>query len=344
MKRWLLRIAVFCLLLAMLAAVWLWQDMQRQLHAPMPVAETTTLEIKSGTSLRGLSQELVARGWLAQPYYLLLHARYTGDGGRIKAGEYAVTPGTTPQELLDQIVAGRVVQHTLTVVEGWNYRDLLRALRRHERIENTLAPELIDDPAGLMQALQLDDDHPEGRFYPDTYHFPSGTTDADFLRRAYRRMAETLAQEWQKRGADLPYDNAYEALIMASIIEKETAVPAERDEIAGVFVRRLQKGMRLQTDPTVIYAMGQQYDGNIRRKDLQIDSPYNTYVSDGLPPTPIALPGRESIHAALHPAAGSALYFVSRGDGSHYFSDTLREHNRAVAKYQLGRDIDLEKE
>lgn len=334
----------FCLLLALLAAGWLWQDMQQQLHAPMPIAKSTTLEINSGTSLRGLSRELVDRGWLAHPYYLLLHARYTGDGARIKAGEYAVTPGTTPLALLDQIVAGRVVQHTLTVVEGWNYRDLLRALRRHDRIENTLAPELIDDPAGLMQTLQLDDEHPEGRFYPDTYHFPSGTTDVDFLRRAYRRMAETLAQEWEQRAADLPYDSAYEALIMASIIEKETAVPAERDEIAGVFVRRLQKGMRLQTDPTVIYAMGQQYDGNIRRKDLTIDSPYNTYVTDGLPPTPIALPGRDSIHAALHPADGKALYFVSRGDGSHYFSDTLREHNRAVAKYQLGRDIDLEKE
>lgn len=344
MWRWLLRIFILLLIITVGTGFWLWQDMREQLHSPMLLEEKAKLEVRPGTSLRALAQELVARGWIGHPYYLQFHARRSGDGNRIKAGEYAIKPGTTPLELLDQLIAGDVIQYTLTIVEGWTYRDLFLAVQQHDKIEKTLAPELLDEPAGLMQALDLGDIHPEGNFYPDTYHFPSDTTDAAFLQRAYRLMQETLAAEWQQRAEDLPYKDAYEALIMASIIEKETAVPAERDEIAGVFVRRLQKGMRLQTDPTVIYGMGKNYTGNLRRKDLQADSPYNTYTIAGMPPTPIALPGRDSIHAALHPADGETLYFVSRGDGSHYFSKTLNEHNRAVAKYQLGRDIKLENE
>ena len=344
MWRWLI-VAVLTIVIAVLvAAGWVWQDMQRELHQPMQLEATETLVVEPGTSLRGLAAKLVERGWLEHPYYLRFHARRNGRGNQIQAGEYAVTPDTTPVQLLEQLVAGKVIQHTLTIVEGWSYRELLAAVRNHERLKQTLSPDLADQPQALMQALGLEVEHPEGQFFPDTYHFPNGTTDAEFLRRAYRMMQEVLQKEWQQRSEGLPYDNAYEALIMASIVEKETAVPAERADIAGVFVRRLEKGMRLQTDPTVIYAMGQRYDGNIRRKDLKIDSPYNTYEKHGLPPTPIAMPGREAIHAALHPADGSALYFVSRGDGSHYFSDTLKEHNRAVAKYQLGRDIQLKKE
>jgi len=344
MWRWLI-VAVLTIAIAVLvAAGWVWQDMQRELHQPMRIEATETLVVERGTSLRELAAKLVERGWLEHPYYLRFHARRSGEGNQIQAGEYAVTPDTTPVQLLEQLIAGKVVQHTLTIVEGWSYRELLAAVRDHERLKQTLSPELADKPQALMQALGLEGEHPEGQFFPDTYHFPNGTTDVEFLRRAHRTMQEILAQEWQQRSDGLPYDNAYEALIMASIVEKETAVPAERADIAGVFVRRLEKGMRLQTDPTVIYAMGQRYDGNIRRKDLKIDSPYNTYEKRGLPPTPIAMPGREAIHAALHPADGSALYFVSRGDGSHYFSDTLKEHNRAVAKYQLGRDIQLKKE
>lgn len=327
-----------------MAAAWLWQDMQRQLHSPMQLDSAVVLEVESDTNLRNLADTLVQRGWLEHPYYLRFHARRTGSGSRIQAGEYALEPGITPLQLLGKLVAGQVIQHSLTIVEGWSYRDLFQAVQRHERVKQTLAPALIDDPAGLMQALELDADHAEGQFFPDTYHFPSGTTDAEFLRRAYRTMQDILAEEWQQRASGLPYENAYEALIMASIVEKETAVPDERADIAGVFVRRLEKGMKLQTDPSVIYAMGREYDGNIRRKDLALDSPYNTYTNTGLPPTPIALPGRKAIHAALHPAAGKTLYFVSRGDGSHYFSETLKEHNRAVAKYQLGRDIELENE
>lgn len=344
MWRWLLMSVFAVLLVLAIGAGWLWQDMNRQLHAPLKIDTTETLVIEAGTSLRALARQLVERGWLEHPYYLRFHARRGGNGGRIQSGEYAVEPGTTPVQLLDKLVAGRVIQHTLTIVEGWTYRDMLQAVRRHERLKQTLPESLIDDPKGLMQALDREGEHPEGRFYPDTYHFPSGTTDVEFLRRACDTMQKILAAEWEQRAADLPYENPYEALIMASIIEKETAVPSERADIAGVFVRRLQKGMKLQTDPTVIYALGQGYDGNIRRRDLQVDSPYNTYAHTGLPPTPIALPGRESIHAALHPAPGKTLYFVSRGDGSHYFSETLKEHNRAVAKYQLGRDIDLKNE
>ena len=336
-----------CLTVAIAAVVavgWIWQDMQQQLHQPLRLEATETLVVEPGTSLQALAAGLVARGWLEHPYYLRFHARRTGRGHQIQAGEYAVSPDTTPVQLLDQLIDGRVVQHTLTIVEGWSYRQLLSAIQTHERLKQTLSPVLADKPKELMATLGLEADHPEGQFFPDTYHFPNGTTDVEFLRRAHRQMQAILADEWQQRSADLPYDNAYEALIMASIIEKETGLPAERADIAGVFVRRLEKGMRLQTDPTVIYAMGQRYDGNIRRKDLKIDSPYNTYKNRGLPPTPIAMPGQEAIHAGLHPAAGSALYFVSRGDGSHYFSDTLKEHNRAVAKYQLGRDIKLNKE
>jgi UPF0755 protein len=193
------------------------------------------------------------------------------------------------------------------------------------------------DGKTVMSALGYPEVHPEGRFFPDTYHFPSGMTDIEFLQRAYDTMVAVLDEEWQQKAEGLPYKTADEALIMASIIEKETAVASERVTIAGVFVRRLQKGMKLQTDPTVIYAMGENYNGNIRRKDLKTDSPYNTYVVAGLPPTPIALPGVEAIHAALHPEQGETLYFVAKGDGSHYFSKTLKEHNRAVAKYQLGK-------
>ena len=238
-------------------------------------------------------------------------------------------------QLLDDLVAGKVIQYALTIPEGLTFRQIMQLLRQQPELRHTLAD---DSPAAVMQAIGEPGQSPEGRFYPDTYHFPRGTTDVQFLRRAYRTMAGVLQQEWQARDTGLPYKTPYDALIMASIIEKETAVPAERERIAGVFVRRLEKGMRLQTDPTVIYALGQSYDGNIHRRDLSLDSPYNTYRHAGLPPTPIAAPGRDSIDAALHPAPGEELYFVARGDGSHEFSRTLEEHNRAVARYQLNNN------
>jgi UPF0755 protein len=273
-------------------------------------------------------------GLMYQPYYLLIEARRQGKESRIKAGEYEISPGTTPLQLLDQFVAGKVKQHALTLIEGWSFAQLLNAVKNNQILQQS--PDLIDGQS-LMAILQNPDFSPEGQFFPDTYHFPRGTTDIQFLQRVYDKMQLVLAEEWEQRSENLPYQSPYEALIMASLIEKETALPEERGDVAGVFVRRLQRGMKLQTDPTVIYAMGDQYGGKLLRKDLDIDSPYNTYVYAGLPPTPIALAGRESLRAALHPEEGNTLYFVARGDGSHQFSETLDEHNKAVARYILGK-------
>jgi UPF0755 protein len=221
----------------------------------------------------------------------------------------------------------------LTLVEGWNFREVLEAVREHPVIVDTLPAEAT--ASDVMALLGHPDEHPEGRFFPDTYLFPRDTTDVQFLMRAFERMETILEDEWEQRAAELPLKDPYEALILASIIEKETGRADERTEIAGVFIRRLRKGMLLQTDPTVIYGLGDSFDGNLRRRDLEADNPYNTYRRAGLTPTPIAMPGRDAIHAALHPADGDALYFVAKGDGSHQFSATLGEHNRAVRRYQL---------
>jgi UPF0755 protein len=236
--------------------------------------------------------------------------------------------------LLNKIVAGEVEQFFLTIVEGWTFRQMLAAVHQHPEIDKKLA-ELNDEE--IMRTLNLPAVHPEGQFMPDTYHFPDGTTDIQFLKRGWKAMQDYLHAQWQQRDEGLPLKSPYEALILASIVEKETGLARERPEIAGVFVRRLQKGMKLQTDPTVIYGIGPQFDGNIRRKDLRKDTPYNTYTRYGLPPTPIALPGKAAIKATLHPADGNSLYFVAKGDGSHQFSDTLDEHNRAVRRFQLGK-------
>lgn len=347
MRRILIRIALSIMVLTMLAIaaiVWLWGDMRHQLNEPLPIGEMERLDIRPGSGLRTIADELVDRGWINHPYYLIYHARSEGLSTRLKAGEYAVEPGMSLIDLLDRIVTGKVILHNLTVIEGWSYRDLLWAVRAHPVLISTL-DENHSKPEAFAQTLGLEEEHPEGLFYPDTYLFPAGTTDVEFLKRSYRTMADVLANEWEQREADLPYKTPYEALIMASLIEKETGAPHERGEIAGVFVRRLDKGMRLQTDPTVIYALGEDFEGPLRRVDLQYDSPYNTYVYGGLPPTPIALPSRASIRAALNPEPGDTLYFVSRGDGTHYFSRTLEEHNRAVARYIRGRtDIKLENE
>jgi len=315
------------------ASLWLvWKDKEAYLQKPMSIEDDVVLAVEAGTNLSALALALTEKGWISNSNYLILEARLQGKAHRIKSGEYLVTRGTTPQQLLDQLITGKVIQHELTLIEGWDFSGVANAVRNN----TTLAPTIGDwSPAAVARALKLEYSSPEGLFFPDTYHFPRGTTDLQFLQRARDRLQQVLAAAWQQRAADLPYENAYEALIMASIIEKETGVADERGRIAGVFVRRLQKGMKLQTDPTVIFAMGNEYDGNIRRKDLSHESPYNTYVHAGLPPTPIALAGREAIHAALHPEPGDALYFVSRGDGTHHFSATLREHNNAVNKYQL---------
>jgi UPF0755 protein len=235
--------------------------------------------------------------------------------------------------VLERLVSGKTIQYPVTLVEGWTFRQAVDHIAEDPRYGDLLGK----SDADLMAALGRGGEHPEGRFFPDTYAFPRAATGLDVLRRALERMDQVLAEEWAARAPDLPIDSPYEALILASIVEKETGLAEERPAIAGVFTRRLQKGMRLQTDPTVIYGMGERFDGDIRRADLREATPYNTYVITGLPPTPIALPGRAAIHAALNPEPGEALYFVARGDGGHVFSATLEEHNAAVRKYQLSR-------
>lgn len=307
---------------------------QRFLNQPLQLDTPFNYTVAPGTNLKAISEDLQQQGLIdLPPVYLQLYGRLTGQASKIKAGEYRVEPETTLPQLLEQMVSGKVVMNALTVIEGMTVRELLNAVHAHPKIIKTLDSISVED---VMAALGEADKAGEGWFLPETYHFPSNTTDIEFLRRAYQQMQLELEQAWENRADGLPYETPYEALIMASIIEKETGIAEERPQIAGVFVRRLQKGMRLQTDPTVIYGMGEKFDGNLRRKDLRSDTPYNTYTRGGLPPTPICLPSIESIQAALHPADGNSLYFVATGkEGRHKFSATLREHNNAVRKYQL---------
>ena len=270
----------------------------------------------AGASLNQLAYDLEARGIIQYPRFLILLGRQMDAATRLQAGEYDLAQGVTPRDLLQVLVAGKVIQHELTLIEGHSFREMLQRVIENPILEHTLTD--MGD-AEIMAALGQAEQHPEGRFLPDTYHITRGTTDLEFLRRAYQAMADRLQTEWDAREEGLPFKTADEALILASIVEKETGAPEERPQIAGVFVRRLQKGMRLQTDPTVIYGMGAAYDGNIRKRDLLKDTPYNTYTREGLPPTPIAMPGAEAIHAVMHPAPGKSLYFVAMGEGRHYF-------------------------
>ncbi len=333
MKKLAIRVIGIALIGVTAAIGWLALELYHFKQTPLQVGEAEPLiTVEPGSNLTRIAGELEARGVIDSALYLRLLNRWQGRQGAIHVGEYALTPGMLPLELLDNMVSGKVVQYSFTIIEGWNFRQMMAALGRHEKIKSTLQG--LDD-SDIMARLGYEGEHPEGRFLPDTYHFPANSSDVDFLKRAYEAMERRLAAEWQQREEGLPLKSPYEALILASIIEKETAVPAERAQIAGVFIRRLQRNMRLQTDPTVIYGMGERFDGNIRRRDLRRDTPYNTYTRKGLPPTPIAMPSGDAIHAALHPEAGSSLYFVAKGDGSHHFSDTNEEHNRAVRRYQL---------
>jgi len=311
---------------------WLLMDFQTFRQTPLTLPATgTSLVVKPGSTLKSIAYQLEQQQIVSKPVYLIVLARYLRLDARIKAGEFQLQPGITPEQLLHQLADGKVVQHTITLIEGETFAQMMQRVSAdkvltHE-LENT-------DAETVMNAIGAPGLNPEGRFLPETYHFPRGTTDIDYLRRAFLEMEALLEQSWQERDKDLPLKTPYDALILASIVEKETAVVEERPLIAGVFVRRLRKGMRLQTDPTVIYGMGDSYKGDIRYRDLRRDTPYNTYTRYGLPPTPIALPGKDAILAVLHPAPGDALYFVARGDGSHKFSSTLKQHNRAVDRYQ----------
>ena len=289
--------------------------------------------VKPGTTLKSFTRELHRDGLLPDRFSMVWLSYLRGQHRSLKVGEYRFKSGVSQRELLDIVTSGRSIQYALLIPEGWNFREVMQALNSAEKLEHTLKGLSANM---VMEQLGKAGIHPEGRFFPDTYYYTAGTSDRVLMQQAFARMEQRLASEWAEREKDLPYKTPYEALIMASIVEKETGVPQERPEIAGVFVNRLRIGMRLQTDPTVIYGVGESFDGNLRRRDLRRDTPYNTYTRKGLPPTPIAMPGGDAIHAALHPAKTEYLYFVSRGDGSHYFSSTLKEHQNAVVKYQLG--------
>lgn len=325
------------LLIASAGAGVLAVDFFRFLHSPLREgpSESVTFTVERGMPVARIARKLGERGLIDRPLYLRLAARFTGDARRIQSGEYAIDTGTTPYRLLAKFARGEVKTYKITLIEGWTFDQMMVAIHEHSALEHTLkdlAPEAI------MARLGHPDQHPEGRFFPDTYQFRRGTTDLKLLERAYERMQTVLTEEWAGRSEDLPLDTPYEALTLASIVERETAVAEERARIAGVFLERLERGMRLQTDPTVIYGLGDDFDGDLRWRDLRTDTPYNTYTRAGLPPTPIAMPARASIHASLHPERRGELYFVSRGDGTHVFSKTYEAHKQAVAKYQLGRD------
>lgn len=296
------------------------------------------LDIKQGDTLQHVLNQLIELDLISATWPIKIHARLNNLGGGIKIGEFRLTDPMTLPELLVFISQNNQIVYAVQFIEGSSYKDALAVLHKEEKIQNTLT---IDDTSPLLELLGLSkEDYLEGRFYPDTYYYHKGDRDIDIMLRSHLRLKEILDQEWQNKQANLPLETSYEALILASIIEKETGVPEERAEISGVFIRRLKSGMRLQTDPTVIYGLGDEYQGNITRKHLKQDTPYNTYRISGLPPSPIALVGREAIHAALHPKEGKSLFFVAKGDGTHHFSETVEEHNLAVKEYQLNRRSD----
>jgi UPF0755 protein len=331
-------LGVSCLLLLVLAALagWGWLRFQHFADAPAASGATSaSVQVERGhgfTTVLGRLREAGVDAGHDIEWRLL--ARRMDAAGRLKVGEYALEPGMTPRELLQRMRDGRVIHYRVTLVEGWTFRQVRTALAAAEPLEHETGD--MDD-AAVMAALGHPGQHPEGRFLPETYLYQRGDSDLDILRRAHAAMDEALAQAWASRAQDLPLNSPDEALVLASIIEKETGQAHERPQIAGVFVRRLRKGMLLQTDPTVIYGRGSGYDGNIRRRDLTTDTPYNTYTRPGLPPTPIAMPGRAALLAAVNPAPGDALYFVARNDGSHIFSATYGEHSAAVDCYQRRR-------
>lgn len=327
------KIIILGLIVLVVSSTWIWSSYKNALDETLTIkGGDFDYSIKSGSSLSAIIYDLANKKVLKYPRYLLWYARLNGLSNKMKTGDYRLYKNMTAQDFLNDIFTGKVIQYSLTIIEGWSFKQLVEAINAHPQIKHTINKLSYNE---IMLKLSLGGTHYEGQFLPDTYHFPKDLTDIEFLKRAHLSLQSVIKQEWANRAVGLLYKNSYEALIMASIVEKETGQASERKQIAGVFVRRLEKRMRLQTDPTVIYGMGEKYKGNIRKRDLLKDTPYNTYRRSGLPPTPIALPGRDAIHAALHPDDGDALYFVARGDGSHQFSATLQEHNKAVIKYQL---------
>lgn len=343
MIRRLFRLVISVSLLALGGiAIGSWHYWQEFEDRPLVVDQPVSLVMERGDRLPDLLTKLrqtgVLKSDLDEKILEVMIRRQRADR-RLKAGEYELPPSSRAQGIIDQLVQGKVRQHSLTIVEGWNFRQMRQQINEHPKLRHDTID--LDDLAilrGVQQRLEIEEafSHPEGLFFPDTYKFSTQTSDWQIYMQAYSAMQKKLHQLWSEDASrKLPYRSPYDALIMASIVEKETGLDSEREEIAGVFVRRLRKGMRLQTDPTVIYGIGPDFDGNIRRRDLRRDTPYNTYTRHGLTPTPIALPGERSLYAALHPDNGKSLYFVSRGDGSHQFSPNLAAHQAAVRKFQL---------
>jgi UPF0755 protein len=318
--------------IVLLVAFYFSSKVYSEMNTPLEITAPETLNFSRGSSVRTLANQLMEKGLLHNKNYFLIWGKLNRQETRLHAGEYVITPGLTLAELLDNMVAGKVVQHGIVLIEGYTFRQVLEMIQRNPVVTSKLK-DLSDEE--IMAALGHEGEHPEGRFYPETYYVSRGVTDIELLTRAYDEMEKVLQQEWQQREQGLPLKTPYEALILASIVEKESAIAEERPLIAGLFTNRLRKKMRLQTDPTVIYGI-ENYDGNIRFRDLRKDTPYNTYTRHGLPPTPIALPGREAIHATLHPEKTEYLYFVAYGDGSgrHVFSTNLKDHEKAVDLYQ----------
>ncbi|WEK11416.1 MAG: endolytic transglycosylase MltG [Candidatus Pseudomonas colombiensis] len=335
-RKFLLLLETGLVLAGLLLGAGAWK-LHSALEQPLNLSQEQLLDVPTGSTPTGTFNRLQADGVIRDGFWLRLYWRFNLDGQPLHSGEYRMTPGMTAEGLIGLWQRGEVVQYSLTLVEGWNFRQVRAALAKHDKLEQTLTG-LSDSQ--VMEKLGHAGVFPEGRFFPDTYRFVRGMSDAELLDKAYDRLDEVLAKEWSKRAADVPYTEPYQALIMASLVEKETGVPQERGQIAGVFVRRMQIGMLLQTDPTVIYGLGERYTGKLTRAHLKEATPYNTYVIAGLPPTPIAMVGREAIHAALNPVDGKSLYFVARGDGSHVFSDDLDAHNSAVREFQLKRRAD----
>jgi len=318
--------------IVLVIAIYFYIKIYTQMHAEIVLNEEQTIVFPRGSSIRSLANQLVEKGLLQDKTYFLIWGKINRQETRLQAGEYLIKPGSSLAGLLDNMVSGKVIQHNITLIEGSTFRQMLEIIHQNPVITKQL--ENLGDEE-IMKKLGHEGEHPEGRFYPDTYYISRGVTDIELLNRAYNSMQQILEAEWQQREMDLPLQTPYEALILASIVEKESAVAEERPLIAGLFINRLRKKMRLQTDPTVIYGI-ENYDGNIRFRDLRKDTPYNTYTRNGLPPTPIASPGREAITATLHPEKTEYLYFVAYGDGSgrHVFSTNLEDHEKAVDQYQ----------
>lgn len=333
-KKIFLSVSVVTVLIGLVVS---WQ-FYHALHQVNPLPqEHRQITVPAGASFRTIIREGERNGVFPNGLTLLIYSRFTGVGAQIKAGEYALPEQASALQILEILKEGKSIQYDITLIEGQTFHEWLQTIWAHEKITKELQGLSQSE---MMQKISGRDEYPEGRFYPDTYRFTQGYSDLDLLKRSYQTMQAVLQEEWSNRSEGLPYQTPYEALIMASIIEKETGLASERPAIAGVFVRRLEKRMRLQTDPTVIYGLGQEFDGNLTRKHLKQDTPYNSYTRHGLPPTPISMVSREAVHAALHPEEGTALYFVARGDGSHEFSSNLKDHNRAVRKYQWKRRED----